>query len=1467
MSFEAVPCMFRSTANDGNSSSYIGLLIRPSGSGSASQGAGTTVNAAVVGGTPNGPKSLHVVPSSLKANAPSQAPKVVVPAGVQLRLQPAVCATPQCNDAWIHTTARPAVNTTFDSPSPSQVVPQMNVGDSYECSVPCASSGSFFPPISSITQNLSSAKSEIDLLQEISSVEMNVMRNQKVTATSGDYSHNTTPQRYHTNTIQNIYSAQTQAEIQVGRMPSCRYQSGYNGANDCSATPDSGIQSIAGSPPSSGPFTPPLRSPAPCITLASNDVIDTTSRPSASVDDFSDMPRLIPFHQMEEASSPFEEEAPQMENLPKANKCSEQMTASQSVDDVPKIAITPAMNVNELVEQIISHMDAEQRKQFATVIKSKVETCEEVERAETLQRADSAIDDHHTAGGEATCKENSRRSGSRRRGQADSSNERRECSQQGTSSQEGSHRTEHSKQREVEKQLSKGGDEVRKRKRHLRDGVERVKKSETPARSEQNVFKKERASSEKPFSGDSSKRDGKDLLTEGELHKEKRRWARSEDGRKLQTDMEEKPAGEEDKEEKEDHARLKRKEELEAWERIHRLEREEVGERVKRKEEDVREELKSREEEELREQLNEREEEEARERLRAYRIGVKRKLNEQLKSVIERVEKQLSNLELNLGPRMHWNLPWYRLNWKDVAQRIVERDRLEKLAKEKDIVTKKTTARKKLRKLAVRRSESSSLEQSTSDKHHSAAKSYIKIKHNVIVDAYPRIEQLQCSCQKGSCGESDECLNRMVQMECNNSCGRGVHCSNKRIFRRECVDKLSLFETSNGRGLGVRTDVPLQKGQFVCEYVGEVVSMETFDARNAHSYRAFRNHYALNLCPGYVIDAYQKGNIARFVNHSCVPNCEMQRWSVNGQHRIGLFALRVVAKGEELTYDYNWDSFDFYGVTPCSCGVPNCRGFLNKNVLMNAKEKELARSSGVLLLRNVRKSAKRKMAAARSDNKTSKPCVSYRRTLRNFADDMLSAFDDREVMSRKRFKQIKKNVDEVLHQSTASLFFGSALHSVESHFIEAFGAYKKRQPDRKKVHALKARLDDIREDHKERLRKFGALPSHFEEQLSSKQRSKGTSHRIISATADLSYLESEVAVGSYDTDCLTHLGPADTDSDCVRCICGITDDDGSMVQCDTCHFWLHEECVVVKHGGEFKCEICRTKATRTPAVDIVLRSQPHIRFKRCVYYRTLVNVHNIQVRINETVYLQKLATDDHKAELRRLNETSKGDDTSTSQPMSPRKLKPNAQRFQPKTFARKDLRCFRVERLFASPEGHNFVFGFYYARPHEVYCEPGRMFHEREVFATPMFDTLPLDAVVGRCLVLEPRVYVLGRPRMPRYDEADVYFCEYQTGKNSRYFEKIPSRNHYYINTEPHNFIRFSIEPSLSRTFTPFVMERHAEGGNDLTMHGCRQTAPSSSSKKVLEQKRARLESIIASLPSSNEHYAPPRKIARHSSR
>ena len=68
-----------------------------------------------------------------------------------------------------------------------------------------------------------------------------------------------------------------------------------------------------------------------------------------------------------------------------------------------------------------------------------------------------------------------------------------------------------------------------------------------------------------------------------------------------------------------------------------------------------------------------------------------------------------------------------------------------------------------------------------------------------------------------------------------------------------------------------------------------------------------------------------------------------------------------------------------------------------------------------------------------------------------------------------------------------------------------------------------------------------------------------------------------------------------------------------------------------------------------------------------------------------------------------------------------------------------------------APGGHRFVFGFYYARPHETICDPTRLFHRNEVFATPLYDTLPLDAVVGRCTVLDPDVWCKGRPIIPEF--------------------------------------------------------------------------------------------------------------------
>lgn len=67
------------------------------------------------------------------------------------------------------------------------------------------------------------------------------------------------------------------------------------------------------------------------------------------------------------------------------------------------------------------------------------------------------------------------------------------------------------------------------------------------------------------------------------------------------------------------------------------------------------------------------------------------------------------------------------------------------------------------------------------------------------------------------------------------------------------------------------------------------------------------------------------------VDHSCSPNCETQKWTVNGDTRIGLFALCDIECGEELTFNYNL-ACDGETRKPCLCGAPNCSGFIGLKV-------------------------------------------------------------------------------------------------------------------------------------------------------------------------------------------------------------------------------------------------------------------------------------------------------------------------------------------------------------------------------------------------------------------------------------------------------------------------------------------------------------------------------------------------------
>jgi len=138
-----------------------------------------------------------------------------------------------------------------------------------------------------------------------------------------------------------------------------------------------------------------------------------------------------------------------------------------------------------------------------------------------------------------------------------------------------------------------------------------------------------------------------------------------------------------------------------------------------------------------------------------------------------------------------------------------------------------------------------------------------------------------------------------------------------------------LFEVraSPLHGLGVFALRSIAAGTRVIEYLGERISHEEAD-RRYEGKSASDNHTFLFIADdATVIDAGVDGNEARFVNHACDPNCE----SVIEEARVFIDAVRAIAPGEELTYDYQIqrerdDPPDIDAVFACHCGAHGCRG-------------------------------------------------------------------------------------------------------------------------------------------------------------------------------------------------------------------------------------------------------------------------------------------------------------------------------------------------------------------------------------------------------------------------------------------------------------------------------------------------------------------------------------------------------------
>ncbi|MEM5460840.1 SET domain-containing protein-lysine N-methyltransferase [Paraburkholderia phytofirmans] len=132
---------------------------------------------------------------------------------------------------------------------------------------------------------------------------------------------------------------------------------------------------------------------------------------------------------------------------------------------------------------------------------------------------------------------------------------------------------------------------------------------------------------------------------------------------------------------------------------------------------------------------------------------------------------------------------------------------------------------------------------------------------------------------------------------------------------------------SSIHGKGVFALTPLGPGELICEYKGAPVPWDTAMNRPPRDVSQPDHTFFFDLGDGYVIDGSVGGNSARWINHSCAPNCEPE---LDGR-RIFIRALRRITVGEELSIDYALvgEEKSYRALREryrCSCTARNCRG-------------------------------------------------------------------------------------------------------------------------------------------------------------------------------------------------------------------------------------------------------------------------------------------------------------------------------------------------------------------------------------------------------------------------------------------------------------------------------------------------------------------------------------------------------------
>ncbi|KAF4356179.1 hypothetical protein G4B88_015368, partial [Cannabis sativa] len=175
-----------------------------------------------------------------------------------------------------------------------------------------------------------------------------------------------------------------------------------------------------------------------------------------------------------------------------------------------------------------------------------------------------------------------------------------------------------------------------------------------------------------------------------------------------------------------------------------------------------------------------------------------------------------------------------------------------------------------------------------------------------------RHQSLQCAVEIATVGKDSEsflcfdcCLCRMLLSSCSSGCKCDNSCINK-PFQNRPVKRMKLVQTKKC-GFGIVALEDISQGEFVIEYVGEVIDDKTCETRLWQmKHRGETNFYLCEINRDMVIDATYKGNKI-----------------IDGETRIGIFATRDIKKGEHLTYDYQFVQFG--ADQDCHCGAVECR--------------------------------------------------------------------------------------------------------------------------------------------------------------------------------------------------------------------------------------------------------------------------------------------------------------------------------------------------------------------------------------------------------------------------------------------------------------------------------------------------------------------------------------------------------------